>query len=381
MKVVFETNCVLPKLSQVASVINSKNNIPILGDVCFTVNADSMILTGSDGELWVTERVEILDSDTNVTFCVSAQDIIKCLSSLKDEVVTMTLDEEKKTLTCDYGRGNINIPYESAEEYPRPMMDMNESYEIILPSSSLRNAIELTQTAIANDELRPIMNGIHFDFIDSSMTCNTCNFLKMVKYRKTFSTMNATHAWFTLPKKPSSLLQSILSDIDEDVKLRFTSQAVSVSNKDFKVTARLLEGNYPDCDRIIPQETTIAVEVDSNEMVQALRHVLTVDNSGNLVTLTFVGNEITVSAEDITFGRSATETIKCINNTQEEFSICFSGVALTEMLKNISDDKVVIEMVEPKKPAIIYAKSAFHRDEYMSLIMPMVKNPVVQPQK
>lgn len=381
MKVVFETNCVLPKLSQVASVINSKNSFPILGDVCFTVNTDSMILTGSDGEVWVTERAEILNSDSSESFCVSAQDIIKCLSSLKDEVITMTLDEEKKTLTCDYGRGNINMPYDSAEEYPRPMIDMNESYEIVIPSVSLRNAIELTQTAIANDELRPIMNGIHFDFTDNRMTCTTCNFLKMVKCCKTLSNTNATHAWFTLPKKPSTLLSSVLSDTESDVKVRFTNQAVSVSNKDFKVTARLLEGNYPDCDRIIPQDIAITVEVDSNEMIQALKHVLSVDNSGNLVTLTFVGNEVTINAEDINFGRSATETIRCINNTKNEFSICFSGVVLMEMLKNVNDKMVVIEMSEPKKPAIIYAEKVFQRDEYLSMVMPMVKNPVTQPQQ
>ena len=380
MKVTFEVNEVLPKLTDVASVINSKNSIAILSDVCIMVSKESIIFTASDGENWVTERADILTSDMETTFCTVAKDLINCLSTLRDENVTVTLDEETKMMTLDYVSGKINLPYESADDFPNPNLSVDSASEVIVNGSLVRSVIKLASTSTENSVVRPIMSGVHFKFSDGKMTVNGASHLRVVKLVEDAALNDgAEYDKFTLPPKAASVIMSVLDGVDEDVKLKFTDKAVSVSNRNFKITARLLEGNYPDCDMVIPKSNTISVEVENEQMVQALRHVLSIDNASRLVTLLLSCDSITVSAEDVNFGRTSEESVRCKNYSQSELKICFNGEVLSETLRSIENDNVVLEMTAPTRPAIICSNDEAKREKYISVIMPMVvQTPIVQ---
>ena len=372
MKVEFKTTDVLPKLTQVASVINAKSNLLVLMSVCITIKGDSVIITASDGETWITERAGIISSEEDCVFCVNAQDILKCLRTLDDVTVTMTFDDEKKILTCDYGKGKMNMPYSVADDFPRPVLNMDEAGELVVASDTVLKAIELTRTAIASDDLRPIMNGIHFDFANGNMMCCSCNFYKMVRFCNEINSELTGN--FTLPQKTTSLIQSVLSSFNDDVKIRFTDKAISVSNQNFKITSRLLEGDYPNVNFLVPKETIAKVYVSNDDMVQALKHVLSVYNNGAFVQLTFKDGEIVINAEDFNFSKSATETVPCKYESEDEFSICFNGDMLIDLLKNIDNDTVVFEMIHPEKPAMLYSNGEMNVSQYLSLIMPMKLN-------
>ena len=372
MKVTFEVNEVLPKLVDVASVINSKNSISILSDVCIMVRNESIIMTASDGENWVTERADILTSDMETAFCAVAKDLINCLSTLRDENITITLDEDTKVMTMDYVSGKINLPYESADDFPNPNLSVDSASEVIVNSSLVRNVIKLASTSTWNSVVHPIMSGVHFGFSDGKMTVNGASHLRVVKLVEDVVLNGDEYTQFTLPPKASSVMLSVLDGVDEDVKLRFTDKAVSVSNRNFKITARLLDGSYPDCNMVIPKSNTVSVEVDNEQMVRALKHVLSIDNASRLVTLSLSADSITVSAEDFNFGRKSEEAVWCKNYTQSELSICFNGEVLSETLRSIDNDSVILEMSEPKRPAIISSKDEEERMKYISVIMPMV---------
>ncbi len=380
MKVTFEVNEVLPKLVDVASVINSKNSIAILSDVCIMVSNESIILTASDGENWVTERADILTSDMETTFCTVAKDLINCLSTLRDENVTVTLDEEARMMTLDYISGKINLPYESADDFPRPNISVDSASEVIIGSSIVRNVIKLAGASTENSVVRPIMTGVHFGFSEGRMTVNGASHKRFVKLVEEASASDSSaYSQFTLPPKAQSVIASVLDGVDEDVKLKFTDKVVTVSNRSFKITARLLEGNYPDCDRIIPSENTVSIEVGRETMVQALRHVLSIDNASKLVVLSLHEDSVVVSAEDINFGRTSEEAVKCKNYTQNEIQICFNGEVLSEALRSIDGENVVFEMSAPTRPAVLYSSENNGKDKYLNVLMPMVmQQPIVQ---
>lgn len=380
MKVTFEVNEVLPKLTDVASVINTRNSIAILSDVCIIVSKEGIIFTASDGENWVTERANILTSDMESTFCTVAKDLINCLSTLRDENITVTLDEESKLMTLDYVSGKINLPYESADDFPKPNVSVESASEVILGSSLAKSVIKLAGASTENSAVRPIMSGVHFRFADGKMKVNGASHLRVVRIVENASLNDgAEYDRFTLPPKASSVITNVLDGIDEDVKLKFTDKAVSVSNRNFKITARLLEGKYPDCDMLIPKDNSVSIEVEKERMVQALRHVLSIENASRLVVLSIVGDSIMVSAEDMSYSRKSEESVKCKNYTQNELTICFNGEVLSETLRSIEDDNVVMEMSDPERPAVICAKDDKEKARYLSLIMPMVmQSPIVQ---
>lgn len=365
-------------LKTAAKVINSKNSLPILGDVLFETKNNVLVATVSDGEQWLSQKCEVISCDQEFKFCVCVTEFTNTINNLGDMPITITLDEQTKTLTCEYGNGNgrFSMPYEDANEYPLSNIDTTDTKDFIVDSKKVLKAVELTGFATANDELRPVMNGIHFDFFEDGMVCATSDGHKLARYKDktiTSSNENGTTPNFTLPKKPANILMNILSALEGDVKLSFNDKAISINNKDFKLTARLLEFKYPNYESVIPKDNPITITADKNSLLNALKRVLPMANdSSNLIELDFTYGYVTVSAKDIDFSKSACETVKC--DCERELNIGFKGSTLVEILKNINDDNIVIELSDPSHAGVFYSAFELTRDEYLSLCMPMLIN-------
>lgn len=361
-------------LKMAAKVINSKNSLPILGDVLLETKNNVLLITASDGEQWLSQKCEVISYDQEMRFCVNASDFMNAINNLNDLPFAIILNEETHTITCDYGNGKFSMPYEDANEFPLSNIDTTDTKDFIVDSKKVLKAVELTGFATANDELRPVMNGIHFDFFEDGMVCATSDGHKLARYKdKTITSNNENGVTpnFTLPKKPANILMNILSALEGDIKISFNNKAISINNKDFKLTARLLEARYPNYESVIPKDNPITITVDKDSLLNALKRVLPMANdSSNLVELSFKQGNVTVSATDIDFSKSAQEIVTC--DCETEINIGFKGSTLVEILKNINDDSIVIELSDPSRAGVFYSAFEFTRDEYLSLCMPML---------
>ena len=363
-------------LKNAAKVVNPKNSLPILGDVLFETKNDVLVVTVSDGEQWLSQKCEIISSDQELRFCVGATEFTNAINNIGDMPITITLDESTKVFVCEYSNGNgkFSMPYENANEYPLSNIDTSDTKDFIVDSKKVLKAIELTGFATANDELRPVMNGIHFDFFEDGMVCATSDGHKLARYKDktiTSNNENGTTPNFTLPKKPANILMSILSALDGDVKLSFNDKAISINNKDFKLTARLLEARYPNYEAVIPKDNPITITADKNSLLNALKRVLPMANDqSNLIELAFKNGCVTISATDIDFSKSAQEIVTC--DCETEINIGFKGSTLAEILKNINDDNIVIELSSPSRAGVFYSAFGLTKEEYLSLCMPML---------
>jgi DNA polymerase-3 subunit beta len=373
MELKLQSKSLTALLKVAARVINSKNALPILGDFLFETKGDVVLITASDSEQWLSLKCPIISSDGDARFCVASADFLRAIDNLNDVVVTQTLDESTHTITCDYGNGKFSMPYEDANEYPLANMDTTDLKDFIVDGKKILKAIELTGFATANDELRPVMNGIHFDFFADGMVCATSDGHKLARYKDKTVLLDVgeTTPNFTLPKKPSNILLTILSAIDGDIKISFNDKAISVNNKDFKLSARLLDFKYPNYEAVIPKSSPITITADKNSMLNALKRVLPMANEASyLVELDFTQGQVTISAKDIDFSKSASETVTCDCDT--ELKIGFKGSILIEILRNINDDNVVIELDNPSRAGVFFSAFEYTRDEYLSLCMPML---------
>ena len=363
-------------LKTAAKVVNPKNSLPILGDVLFETKNDVLVVTVSDGEQWLSQKCEIISSDQELRFCVGATEFTNAINNIGDMPITITLDESTKVFVCEYSNGNgkFSMPYENANEYPLSNIDTTDTKDFIVDSKKVLKAIELTGFATANDELRPVMNGIHFDFFEDGMVCATSDGHKLARYKDktiTSNNENGTTPNFTLPKKPANILMNILSALEGDVKVSFNDKAISVNNKDFKLTARLLEARYPNYEAVIPKDNPITITADKNSLLNALKRVLPMANDqSNLIELAFKNGCVTISATDIDFSKSAQEIVTC--DCETEINIGFKGSTLAEILKNINDDNIVIELSSPSRAGVFYSAFGLTKEEYLSLCMPML---------
>ena len=383
-KITFMSDEILPSLAMVSSVVNPKNSLPILNDVRIETKDDGnggtiLVFMASDSETWLQMKATCEESDKDVVICIEAKSLLQALRNLGGKRVEMTIDDDKHTVLCSYGNGRFSLPFDNANEFPLPIATIDDAKEKRIDAQKLLTAIEKAGFATANDELRPVMNGVHFDFYPYGMVTCATDGHKLAKYTDLTITFdgdaNPVVDGYTLPKKPCHTLISVLANtVAGDVKISFNDRLVAVNNTMFKMTTRLIEGRYPNYDAVIPKENNKIALVDKAAFVSALKRVLPMGNSNSeLVALGFNSGNMTISAEDFDFSKSASEDV-CCDYTQEPFSIGFKGSVLLQMLQNIDGDVVKLAMSDASRAGVISEDKSHECYDYTSIIMPMLLN-------
>jgi DNA polymerase-3 subunit beta len=383
-KITFMSDEILPSLAMVSSVVNPKNSLPILNDVRIETKDDGnggtiLVFMASDSETWLQMKSTCEESDKDVAICIEAKSLLQALRNLGGKRVEMTIDDDKHTVLCSYGNGRFSLPFDNANEFPLPIATIDDAKEKRIDAQKLLTAIEKAGFATANDELRPVMNGVHFDFYPYGMVTCATDGHKLAKYTDLTITFdgdaNPVVDGYTLPKKPCHTLISVLANtVSGDVKISFNDRLVAMNNTMFKMTTRLIEGRYPNYDAVIPKENNKIALVDKAAFVSALKRVLPMGNSNSeLVALGFNSGNMTISAEDFDFSKSASEDV-CCDYTQEPFSIGFKGSVLLQMLQNIDGDVVKLAMSDASRAGVISEDKSHECYDYTSIIMPMLLN-------
>lgn len=386
MKLKFDVDSLLPRIGQCVSVVNTKNSLPILNDLLFETKDDGnggvcLLMTASDSETWLSVKGSLMEADKDIRICVNATDIYKALSNLKGKQIEMAIDESAHTITCKHANGRFSLPFEEASEYPQPAAiesnDETATTKMLVGSHVLRS-LEKAGFATANDELRPVMNGVHFDFLPDGMVSVATDGHKLAKFKDkevTFEKVGGDESpikGFTLPKKPSTTLMNILSGYDGNIKLVFNDRAVIVNNTDFKMTTRLIEGRYPNYDGVIPKDNDVIVTVPKADFVSALKRVLPMSNtSSELVSVKMSMGMITLEAVDFDFSKSASENIEC-DYFGAEIAIGFKGSVMLAVAQNIDGDHIKIALKDPSRAGLFVPANEGETTEYTSLLMPML---------
>ena len=376
----FQTEDFLPSLAMVNTVVLPKNALPILSYVRIETKDDGhggvcAELMTSDAETWLQIETPLKEAEIGIDFCVDAKSFLQALRNLGEKPVTMTIDEEKRVIDCNYGNGHFVLPFETTQEFPLPLNTPESAIVKSMDSKKMLTAIEKAGFATANDELRPVMNGVRFEFFADGMVAVASDGQKLAKYKDLTITCAETVAvtGFTMPKKPCHTLLNVLaSTVAGNVTVKFNDRNFSVCNAQFKLSARLIEGRYPNYDSVIPKDNNIVALVDKAALISALKRVLPMGNStSELVALNFDNGKVTIFAEDFDFSKSASETIIC-DYTQEPLAIGFKGSTLLQLLQNIDTEKVKLLLKEPTKACVIGEEKPNSVYDYTSLLMPML---------
>ena len=157
--------------------------------------------------------------------------------------------------------------------------------------------------------------------------------------------------------------------------LEFDEKNAFFEFEGYKLVCRLVEGNYPNYDSVIPTNNPNKLTVDRLELLNTIKRVSVFSNqASNLIKLQLAGNQITLSAQDIDFSISAYERLKC-QYEGEEMEIGFKSVFLIEILANISSPDVIVELSDPSRAGILLPVEKENDDEdVLMLLMPMMIN-------
>lgn len=374
MRFTVSSSALSSKLNMLAKVIGSKNSLPILDCFLFQVANGEMSITASDSDNIIKSTLALTDHDGEGEFCVPNRVILDALKELPEQPLHFDVDAagEAVAIKIVYQNGLYNFTGQSAEEYPRTQSMNDACTTVSLPTEMLINNISCSLFATANDELRPVMNGIYFDLTADALAIVASDGHKLVR-SKNFTIKSESPSAFNLPKKPASLLKNILSKDGEDAIIKFDDRSAEIQFTDGVMRCRLIDGRYPNYNSVIPNNPN-EVTVDRRGLQSALRRVLPfASESSQLIRFHIESGRFEVSSEDIDFSTSAKEQLSCEYNGSP-ISIGFKGSSLMEILSNLTSDNIIIQLADPSRAGIIVPAEQPENEDILMLIMPMLLN-------
>ncbi len=373
MKFVVSCTSLLSHLQTVGRVIASKNSVPILDSFLFELNGNKLTITAADVETRMVTSIEVSGVEGNGIVAIASRNLLDSLKELPEQPITFSINEDTMEIVIFYENGKYNFVGQKGDDYPQPKELKDSAVGLMLPAQLLLSGINRALFATADDELRPVMNGIYFDITTEHITFVASDGHKLVRF-KTFEAKGSEKAAFILPKKPATLLKNILSKESQNAIIRFDDNNAYIKLENFEMVCRLVEGRYPNYNAVIPQENPYKVTVDRQLFMNALKRVAVFSNpASSLVKLQLSTNAIVISAQDIDFSTSAEETIACVYDGTA-MSIGFKGTYLIDILSNTPSPEVILELADPSRAGLVLPSENADEEDLLMLLMPMMLN-------
>ena len=373
MKFVVSSNSLSSHLQVVSRVIASKNTIPILDCFLFELEGNLLKITAADSETRMITSVEVHEVEGEGIFAIPSKNLLDSLKELPEQPITFNIDDTTLEMFIFYENGKYNFIGQKGDEYPQPKPLKDNANKMEISADNLLSGISRTLFATAEDELRPVMNGILFDISETDITFVASDGHKLVRFRN-FSVKDNEKAAFILPKKPANLLRTVLPRATGLVTIGFDDNNAYITMENITIISRLIEGRYPNYNGVIPKDNPFKMTVDRLLFVNALKRVSVFSNPGSsLIKLQLMPNSVFISAQDIDYSTSAEETVACVYDG-EEISIGFKGTYLIEILSNIPSTEVVLLLADPSRAGLMLPAENETDEDLLMLLMPMMLN-------
>jgi DNA polymerase-3 subunit beta len=373
MKFIVSSTALLSHLQAISKVINSKNTLPILDCFLLELNGSTLTLTAADSETRLVTSLEVNEAEGDGKFAVNAKNLLDPLKELPEQPLTFEINNDNLETFIYFHNGKYNFIGQSGEDYPQPKELKDTAISLTIDPQILFSGINRTLFASADDELRPVMNGIYFDITPDDLTFVASDGHKLVRC-KTLAAKGTERASFILPKKPANLLRAILPKEVETMEIKFDENNAYIKMASYTMTCRFIEGRYPNYNSVIPQNNSNKVILDRLTFLNALKRVSVFSNqASNLIRLQLSDKNIVVSAQDIDFSTAAEETIPC-DYTGTAMNIGFKSSFLIEILNNIPSSDISLELSDPSRAGLIIPTENEENEDLLMLLMPMMLN-------
>lgn len=371
MKFIVSSTYLLKQLQVLGGVINNSNTLPILDNFLFELNNTELIISASDLETTMSAKLEV-ESDNSGSIAVPARLLLETLKTFPEQPLTFVV-EENNTIEISSNHGKYALAYADGNEFPKAV-SLEDASSTTITGDILATAISKTIFAAGNDDLRPVMSGVFFQFSTEGLTFVATDAHKLVKYSREDVQASQTTE-FIMPKKPLNLLKGILAASDDEVIIEYNDSNAKFTFENTILICRLIDGKYPNYEAVIPKENPNKLVIDRTQFLNSVRRVSIFSNkTTHQIRLKIAGAELNISAEDIDYSNKAEERLTC-DYQGDDMQIGFNSRFLTEMLNNLTSDEVQLEMSLPNRAGILTPVDGLDEGEQVTmLVMPVMLN-------
>jgi len=371
MKFIVSSTYLLKQLQVLGGVINSSNTLPILDNFLFELDNSQLTVSASDLETTMASTLDV-ESDSEGSVAIPARLLLDTLKTFPEQPLTFVV-EDNNTVEISSNHGKYALAYADGNEFPKAVA-LEDPSKTVITGDVLATAISKTIFAAGNDDLRPVMSGVFFQFSTEGLTFVATDAHKLVKYTREDVKANQV-AEFIMPKKPLNLLKGILAASDNDITIEYNESNAKFTFENSELICRLIDGKYPNYEAVIPKENPNKLVIDRNQFLNSVRRVSIFSNkTTHQIRLKIAGAELNISAEDIDYSNKAEERLTC-DYQGDDMQIGFNSRFLTEMLNNLTSNEVQLEMSMPNRAGILTPVDGLDEGEHITmLVMPVMLN-------
>jgi DNA polymerase III subunit beta len=373
MKFIASSSALLSHLQAISRVINAKNTLPILECFLLKIEGLKLMATASDTETTLVTNLDLIESDGDGCFAIPSKTLLDSLRELSEQPLTIDINENSLEVTIYYQNGKYKFIAQNGDEFPKLKELKETKSNLEIPANVLLSGINSTIFASADDELRPVMNGVVMDISPEDVTFVASDAHKLVRLRNS-SVHGDEKAMLIVPKKPANLLRAILPKETGNVILSFDDSNVVFQLSNYTIFCRLVEGRFPNYNAVIPQNNPYKVLVDRVSFLNTLKRVAIFANqSSSLVKMVITNNTMELTTQDIDFSTSAEETIPC-QFEGERINIGFKAQYIIDIVSNLDTQEIVLELADPSRAGLFLPLQNEENEDLLMLLMPMLLN-------
>lgn len=373
MKFSVSSSALLSLLATTGKVISNKNQLPILDYFLFELRDGRLKVTASDLETTLIGSIEVDSVEQEGVIAAPARLMLDSLKEFPEMPLTIEVNDSTWEIKICWNSGVSSIPGVSGMSYPALPALAEDKKEMDFDVDTLVAGINKTIFATADDELRPVMNGVFINIQPEITTFVGTDAHKLVRF--TAESQSNVAASFILPKKPANLLKNVLLKEDDSIKVSFDNKNVIFELTSHTLVCRLIEGNYPNYNAVIPTANPNKVLIDRIELLNGIKRVAVCSNQAtNLIRMDVANNTVNLTAQDLDFSVSAKESLSC-SYDGEPITIGFKSTFLVEILANTETPTVLIELADSTRAGVfkpVYDDK--QNSDTLMLLMPMMIN-------
>lgn len=375
MKFDITRDSLLDGLNDVMKAVSSKTTIPILTGLKLEVMEKGLYITGSDSDITIQTFIPVEKNGEQIIRIAETGTIVLQARVFNEIVRKLPTNDVEIEVTNQFqthirsGKSEFNLIGLDASEYPL-LPEIEENHQFFIPSDLLKSIIRETVFAVSTSESRPVLTGVNWQVKDGELHCVATDSHRLARRKTSIKDLPEEEYTVVIPGKSLNELNKILEETSSEVAIVMTPQQILFKTEDVLFYSRLLEGNYPDTSRLIPNEYKTTIVVNGKSLLQAIDRasLLAREERNNVVRFTTVGNDfVEVSSNSPEIG-NVEEQIQAGSVEGEELKISFSAKYMMDALKAIDGQDIKILFSGAMRPFVL---KSVHDDSILQLILPV----------
>ncbi len=358
MKLSIERAALLRSLSHVQSVVERRNTIPILSNVLMKAEDGTLTLATTDMDLEINESVAASVSEAGATTAPAhtLHDIVRKLPDGSD--IELSLNTEGTQMTVKAGRSNFKLSCLPTTDFPEISAgDLPTGFSI--PAADLRALIDRTKFAMSTEETRYYLNGIYLHEADQEgvavLRAVATDGHRLAQFEMPLPEGASGMPGIIIPRKAIGELRKLSEDAADTIQINLSENKIRFAFDHIVLTSKLIDGTFPDYQRVIPEGNDKIVEINSKVLTAAVDRVSTIsDGKSRAIKISLNGKQMTVSASSADAG-SATEEVEV--NGETDIEIGFNAKYLLDITSQIEGEGCRLTLADAASPTIIQDNS------------------------